>query len=166
MRFLWENTAFTIRSTAAVPWQKFTQLPTPSDKGGPGWSGKGDDLSSVPSRWESLFWAPSPMQGRIKPYSVTQAHTRTRRRQELCCTCKVWGPGSGVCLSIRLCRGAGAGLREVEQPPESSVCWCWGRGGVPADAVLIYSQAANINQIFLCSVINVNHKTRKVLRSQ
>lgn len=66
----------------------------------------------------------------------------------------------------------------------ASVPWTWGRaerggaatqeqhvlcqGGdlVPTDVILIYSQTSNINQIFLYSVINVNHKTIKVLSSQ
>lgn len=55
VKFLWENTVVTICTTAAVPRQELTPLPAPSDRGGPGSSGKGDELPSVPSRWESLF---------------------------------------------------------------------------------------------------------------
>lgn len=107
--------------------------------------------------------APSPTRERIKPYSITLAHRRMRRSQELGSTCKVWGPGVRRALQHLSAPRCWGRLRAAEQPPQSSVRCC---GGVPADAVLIYSQAANVNQIFLCSVINVNHKTRKVLRSQ
>lgn len=91
------------------------------------------------------------------------AHTRMRW-QELWCTCMVWGPRVRCALK-HPCQGPGAGQREVEQSPKSSMCWCQGGDWVPTDVVLIYSQTSNISQIFLYSVINVNHKTIKALSS-
>lgn len=156
---MWENPV-----SPAHPRGGPTALSPVSHRGGPGLCVKGGEVLTVLSRWESCsantvgVWAvtPSSMWERTKLYS---SH-RMRRRQELWCTCRVWGLRIR-CAPKHLCQGPGAGQTEVEQPPKSSMCCCQGGDWVSTDVILIYSQTSNVNQIVLYFVINVNHKTIK-----